>query len=117
MVTSCAPSKDQIAPDARATCARFPESRRGSSVRTRQVEHPRSRRAPRDAERIFAYRALRFARGDATPLPGFDENAFVANARLDDRSLASLIDEYEAVRDATIAMFDAFFPEEWLRAR
>lgn len=69
-----------------------------------------------DAERIFGYRALRFARGDATPLPGFDENAYVANARLDDRPLASLIDEYEAVRAATIAMFDGLFPEEWIRS-
>ena len=69
-----------------------------------------------DAERIFAYRALRFARGDSTPLASFDENAYVANARLDDRPLASLIDEYEAVRAATIAMFDGLFPEEWIRA-
>lgn len=69
-----------------------------------------------DAERIFAYRALRFARGDSTPLPGFDENAYVANARVDDRPLSGLIDEYEAVRGATVAMFDGLFPEEWLRA-
>lgn len=69
-----------------------------------------------DAERIFAYRALRFARHDATPLPGFDENGFVANARLDERSLASLVDEYEAVRNASVAMFDAFFPDEWRSA-
>ena len=47
-----------------------------------------------DAERIFAYRALRFARHDATPLPGFDENAFVANARLDERSLGGLVDDF-----------------------
>jgi uncharacterized damage-inducible protein DinB len=69
-----------------------------------------------DAERIFAYRALRFARDDNTALPGFDENAFVANARFDERTLASLVNEYEAVRHATIAQFDAFFPEELLRA-
>jgi hypothetical protein len=68
-----------------------------------------------DAERIFAYRALRFARGDQTALPGFDENAFVANARFDDRTLASLVDEFAAVRAATIAQFDGFFPEEWVR--
>ena len=69
-----------------------------------------------DAERIFAYRALRFARNDNTALPGFDENAFVANARFDDRTLASLVDEFAAVRAATIAQFDAFFPEEWMRS-
>ena len=69
-----------------------------------------------DAERIFAYRALRFARGDSTPLASFDENAYVTNARLDERPLASLIDEYEAVRGATVAMFDGLFPDEWIRA-
>jgi uncharacterized damage-inducible protein DinB len=68
-----------------------------------------------DAERIFAYRALRFARGDQTALPGFDENAFVANARFDDRKLASLVDEFAAVRAATVAQFDALYPEEWMR--
>jgi len=69
-----------------------------------------------DAERIFAYRALRFARSDDTALPGFDENAFVANARFDDRTLASLVDEFAAVRAATIAQFEGFFPEEWVRS-
>jgi uncharacterized damage-inducible protein DinB len=68
-----------------------------------------------DAERIFAYRALRFARNDSTALPGFDENAFVANSRFDDRTLGSLIDEFAAVRAASIAQFHGFFPEEWLR--
>lgn len=68
-----------------------------------------------DAERVFAYRALRFARGDATPLPGFDENEFMKRARLDDRSLASLIAEFEAVRGASIALLDGLFPEEWTR--
>jgi uncharacterized damage-inducible protein DinB len=68
-----------------------------------------------DAERIFAYRALRFARADATALPGFDENAFVGASRFDDRTLASLITEFESVRGATITFFDALFPEEWTR--
>ena len=68
-----------------------------------------------DAERVFAYRALRFGRGDATPLPGFDENEFMKRARLDDRSYASLVDEFEAVRRATVALFDGFFPDEWTR--
>ncbi|HEX9565737.1 MAG TPA: DinB family protein [Gemmatimonadaceae bacterium] len=68
-----------------------------------------------DAERIFGYRALRFARGDATPLPGFDEKSFVANARFDERSLTSMADELDAVRRASIVLFDGLFPEEWLR--
>ena len=55
-----------------------------------------------DAERIFAYRALRFARGDAKPLTGFDENAYVPAGRFNARSLGDLLDEFEAVRSATI---------------
>lgn len=68
-----------------------------------------------DTERVFAYRAMRFARNDATALAGFDENTFVANARFDERTLASLLDEFEAVRRATIALFGALTPDEMLR--
>lgn len=68
-----------------------------------------------DAERIFAGRAMRFARADATALPGFDENAYVANARFNERTLASLIAEFEAVRNATVAFFDSLLAEEWTR--
>lgn len=68
-----------------------------------------------DAERVFAYRAMRFARADATPLPGFDEQAFVANAAFDTRSLHSLAEELETVRWATIAFFDALEAEAWPR--
>ena len=65
-----------------------------------------------DTERIFAYRALRFARGDGTPLPGFDENLFVANARFTERTLADLMAELRAVRAATIALFSGLAPDE-----
>lgn len=58
-----------------------------------------------DTERIMSYRALRIARGDTTPLPGFDENAFVAGANFEQRTLASLVREWQAVRRATIALF------------
>jgi hypothetical protein len=68
-----------------------------------------------DTERVFAYRALRFARSDATNLPGFDENHFVANARFDARSLASLCDELESVRAASVAFFANLDPDEWGR--
>jgi hypothetical protein len=47
-----------------------------------------------DAERVFAYRALRISRGDATPLPSFDENLFVAEARFDRRTLDDLVGEF-----------------------
>jgi enterochelin esterase-like enzyme/uncharacterized damage-inducible protein DinB len=58
-----------------------------------------------DAERIFAYRALRFARADAQELPGFDENEYAASSEADDRPLADLLAEYQAVRAATLAFF------------
>jgi len=57
-----------------------------------------------DAERIFSYRLLRFARGDATNLPGFDENNYVAGGGADTRTLADLAEEFAAVRRATIAL-------------
>ena len=61
-----------------------------------------------DAERVFSYRALRFARADATVLPGFDENAWVPAGNFDARSLKHLAAELGAVRSATIALFRGF---------
>ena len=66
-----------------------------------------------DDERIYAYRALRFARGDGAPLPGFDENAYAPLSGADRRSVGSILEEYRAVRAATIALF-AHLPEEAL---
>jgi len=68
-----------------------------------------------DDERIFAYRALCVARADVRPLPGFDENDYVAAAGFEARSMQSLLDEYRIVRQATIAFFDALSDEQWLR--
>lgn len=61
-----------------------------------------------DTERVFQYRALRFARMDRTPLPGFDQDLFVPNSNANKRSKESLVDEYLAVRNSTIALFSAF---------
>lgn len=69
-----------------------------------------------DAERVFAYRALRFARADATPLPGFDENAYVAAAGFDRRTLADLAEEFADVRRATVKLFCALGAEALARA-
>jgi hypothetical protein len=68
-----------------------------------------------DDERIFAYRAPCVARDDKRPLPGFEENAYVAATRLESRTLASLINEYRTVRAATITLFDSLSEEEWRR--
>ena len=58
-----------------------------------------------DAERIFAVRALRFARADETPLPGFEENDYVANGSFDDFSLADIVSGFENVRRSTVSLF------------
>ena len=68
-----------------------------------------------DAERIFAYRALRFARNDKTPLPGFDENDYAAEAYADKRSIQELLTELAVVRQATQSLFKSFSQEELLR--
>ena len=68
-----------------------------------------------DDERIFAYRALCVARGDTRPLPGFEENDYVAATDFESRPLARLIAEYRVVRAATLALFEPLTAEEWLR--
>ncbi|WP_201981132.1 DinB family protein [Hymenobacter rubidus] len=65
-----------------------------------------------DSERIFAYRALRFARGDSQNLPGFEQDDYVANSNANARSLASLLAEYDATRAATLALFESFTEEQ-----
>jgi uncharacterized damage-inducible protein DinB len=68
-----------------------------------------------DTERVLAYRALRLARGDRTPLPGFDENEFVRNAGFDARSLGDLLVELAAVRQATVTLAAGLPAEAWTR--
>jgi uncharacterized damage-inducible protein DinB len=68
-----------------------------------------------DVERIFTYRLLRISRGDATPLPGFDENAYVPAARSDERPLPMLLTEFRAVRLSTIALLEGLPAEAWAR--
>ncbi len=58
-----------------------------------------------DSERVFGYRALRFARADATELSGFDENAWMPAAYFNARALADIAEEFAAVRQASIAFF------------
>ena len=68
-----------------------------------------------DAERVMSYRAMRIARGDATPLPGFDENAYVTVAGADRRPIAELAADLAAVRNATLALFRGLDAEAWRR--
>jgi DinB superfamily len=68
-----------------------------------------------DGERVFSYRALRFSRGDQTPLPGFEENQYVAASTFDRRPLSSLVDELVLLRQANLALLRGFAPEDWTR--
>jgi len=68
-----------------------------------------------DVERIMAYRALRIGRGDGTPLPGFDENAYAPLSGADAQPLAELAGEWGDVRRATLSLFRHLPPEAWTR--
>lgn len=64
-----------------------------------------------DTERVFAYRALRFARNDKTALPGYDENSFAENANASQRPLEAIIAEMKLTRQSSMMMFNSFSDE------
>jgi uncharacterized damage-inducible protein DinB len=68
-----------------------------------------------DCERIFAYRALRIARGDQTPIEGFEQDDYVKNGPFERISMTELMNEYVAIRTATIKLFRHLSPEAWNR--
>ncbi|HJZ89298.1 MAG TPA: DinB family protein [Gemmataceae bacterium] len=68
-----------------------------------------------DTERVMGYRALRFARGDTTPLPGFDENEYAKVANFDRLSLPALVGELEIVRRSHVSLFRNLPVEAWDR--
>ncbi|MFZ1006168.1 MAG: DinB family protein [Candidatus Sulfotelmatobacter sp.] len=68
-----------------------------------------------DTERIFAYRALRFSRADATPLAGFEQDDYVRNGPFEQRPLSDLIEDFIAVRRSTISLFRNLDEAAWMR--
>jgi len=68
-----------------------------------------------DDERIYAYRAMCFARGEQQSLPGFEQEDYAANSGANERSMESIIEEYEALRRSTIALFSSFSDEALAR--
>jgi uncharacterized damage-inducible protein DinB len=68
-----------------------------------------------DADREFGHRAFRFSRNDPTPLPAFEENAYVNNAPFDETTLSDLLDEFEHIRRANLALFRRLSAEAWSR--
>ncbi len=65
-----------------------------------------------DAERIFCYRALCFARKDNVALPGFDENSYASNSKANQRTKESLVQEMNSVQQSTVALFNSFDDEQ-----
>ena len=65
-----------------------------------------------DCERVFQYRAMRFARNDKTELPGFDENEYIAHTNFTKRGIDSLLEEFEHTRRSGIALFRSLTEEE-----
>jgi DinB family protein len=68
-----------------------------------------------DTERIFAYRALRFSRADATPVEGFEQDDYVRNGPFEHRPLSDLVDDFIAVRRATLSLLRNLDEAAWLR--
>ncbi|MDQ6833283.1 MAG: DinB family protein [Chloroflexota bacterium] len=69
-----------------------------------------------DAERVFAYRALCFARNDPTPLPGMNPDGFMVGACFADRSLPDVVEEFVAVRRASVALLGSLDAAAWMRS-
>ncbi|MCA9728906.1 MAG: DinB family protein [Candidatus Eisenbacteria bacterium] len=68
-----------------------------------------------DGERVFGYRAFRFGRGDATPLPGFDENSYVEQSSFHHCSLGDLVREFSLLRESNLAALRALDESGWYR--
>ena len=68
-----------------------------------------------DAERVFGYRAMCIARGEAVSLPSFDENAYAARAEHDGRMLLDLLEEFMHVRRGHVALFEHLSQDAWER--
>jgi len=68
-----------------------------------------------DDERIYAYRALRIARNDKTPLPGFEQEDYTPFSKANKRSLKNILQEYKTIRNATLSLFASLNKEDLLR--
>lgn len=69
-----------------------------------------------DIERIFSYRAMCISRGEAQSLPGMDQDIYQMNSGAEKRTLASLVEEFEAIRKSTLCLFEPMNEEDGLKA-
>jgi hypothetical protein len=114
--------EDKIVPAMKSTCTETLALLRDVSDHDAGVLHPPYTWSIKqvvghltDTERVFGYRALRFARGDTTPLPGFDENLYAQSGSFDRQRLDALTAEFDLVRQSHIAFFDNLSREAWTR--
>jgi hypothetical protein len=134
------PEPDEYAPFYAGYVARVPAGVEPADLMRRQIDamralvggldeaHAAARYAPGkwsvkevvghlgDAERVFAYRLLRIGRGDGTPLPAFDENAYVPAGEFGRRPMPDLLDEWISARRATLALVAGLPAAAWTRA-
>lgn len=68
-----------------------------------------------DGERIFAYRVLRIARGDRTPIEGFEQDDYIKNSHANSRTIADLLHELDLLREANVLFFNDLVPSDWTR--
>jgi hypothetical protein len=68
-----------------------------------------------DGERMFAYRVFRIARGDKTPIEGFEQDGYIENSHANGRSFAELLDEFNLLRRANVLFFNNLKSDDWLR--
>jgi uncharacterized damage-inducible protein DinB len=104
----------QIA-DTLALLRSVPEDRAGSSYEPGKWSIKEVVGHVCDGERIFTYRALRIARGDRTPLPGYEQDDYTRAANFNARTLSNIADEFARVRAATVSLFRSFDAEAWQR--
>jgi hypothetical protein len=98
-----------------ALLRRFPEARTLTGYAPGKWSLKQMAEHINDAERIFTYRLLRIARGDQTPLPGFEQDDYVANSWANSRAWGRLIEEFETVRRSTLALVESLPAEAWTR--
>ena len=69
-----------------------------------------------DGERMFAYRVFRIARGDKTPIEGFEQDGYIENSHANDRAFAELLDEFNLLRRANVLFFKNLIGDDWIRS-
>jgi len=68
-----------------------------------------------DGERMFAYRVFRIARGDRTPIEGFEQDGYIENSHANDRTFSELLDEMNLLRRGNVLLFKNLSDADWIR--